>query len=119
MRIVSPSTSLLAPYDLPVIIMFRQTKDRSPSGEGESRQPLLRSSLDDLAEERTIFAVDDHDLDDDDELEENTALDNSKGARADHSVRFQEDVHVIGPSLRSTQSSREAGMSCPFLARLF
>lgn len=88
--------------------MFGQstrTRDRHGTSEGEAREPLLSSSQEDLvAEERVIFAAGDDDLDED------GALDSPKDARAEHSVRFQEDVQVIGPPLRSTIHSREAGV---------
>lgn len=89
--------------------MFGQTnrtRDRNTAGEGESRRPLLGGFQEDRAEERTVFAVDDSS---DDESEGIGAL-SPKGDRPDHTVRFQEDVQVIAPPLRSTTSSREAGM---------
>ena len=79
---------------------------RSPQGSGDesTRRPLLDG------EERgdpVIFSVDD-----DEEEEgvigrstEDEPHTNSKG----RSVRFQEEVRVIGPPLRSTMASREAG----------
>lgn len=89
--------------------MFGQptrSRDRNGTGEGEVRQPLLRGSREDLTEEQTIFSVEDSD---DDELEQNEAFNSPQRDRPEHSVRFQEDVQVIGPPLRSTMQSREAG----------
>lgn len=93
--------------------MFGQptrSRNRNGTGEGEVRQPLLpsRGSREDLTEERTIFSVEDSD---DDELEQNEAFNSPQRDRPEHSVRFQEDVQVIGPPLRSTMQSREAGES--------
>lgn len=89
--------------------MFGQSRNRNAdSAQGESRQPLL-GGRDPPTDERTIFSVDDSD--DDDELlgGGRSALATPKNARPDHSVRFEENVQVIAPSLRSTTSSREAG----------
>ena len=78
---------------------------RSPQGNGDesTRRPLLDE------EERgdpVIFSVDDEEeegvIGRSTEDEPHT---NSKG----RSVRFQEEVRVIGPPLRSTMASREAG----------
>lgn len=81
--------------------MFSQNtraRDRAGASQEEANQPLL-SSQDD-----TIFAVDD-DFD-----EESSAL-NEPTPKPEHGVRFQEEVQVIAPPLRSTTSSREAGAS--------
>ncbi|GLB37055.1 putative transmembrane amino acid transporter protein [Lyophyllum shimeji] len=74
--------------------------DRNPPTEAESSEPLL-GPRDNLPVSQTIFSVDD---DDDDEVG-GTALNSSK---SEHSVRFREEVQVIGPPLRSTLASREA-----------
>jgi hypothetical protein len=58
-----------------------------------------------VATDHTIFSVEDSD----DEIEA-TALESAKSDRTDHNVRFQEEVQVIGPSLRSTLARREAGV---------
>lgn len=73
-----------------------------PHPDHEHEQPLLHH---DKTTPSTIFAVDD-DEDDDDEQ----ALHSS---RSTHSVRFTEQVQVIGPPLRSTLASREAGVCVP------
>lgn len=83
-------------------------KSRNSSPDAEHSQPLLQNA----AGNNTLFAVDD----DDDEDTELTALHSS---RSDHSVRFTEHVQVIGPPLRSTLASREAGayvFNSPFLS---
>jgi solute carrier family 38 (sodium-coupled neutral amino acid transporter), member 11 len=86
--------------------MFQLSKtrrDRNGVADTEHAQPLLSSTHNrDVATDSTVFSVQDFD----DETEE-TALDS---ARTDHTVRFQEEVHVIGPPLRSTLASREAGV---------
>jgi sodium-coupled neutral amino acid transporter 11 len=78
--------------------------DRGRPADTEHAQPLLSSQDDD----RTIFSVDDSD----DESNQATALDSAKTDRTGHSVRFEEQVQirVFGPPLRSTLSSREAGV---------
>ena len=83
-------------------------RDRNHATDIDHAQPLLRSR-DDVVNDRTIFAVEDSD----DEIEA-TALDSAKSDRTDHSVRFQEEVQVIGPPLRSTLASREAGVYVTF-----
>ncbi|TFK44705.1 amino acid transporter [Crucibulum laeve] len=84
-------------------MMFGQSRTRNlNSAEGESREPLLRST-ESPSNGNTLFSVEDSD----DEAD-NIPLRSSKSTRGEHSVRFEESVHVIAPSLRSTQSSREA-----------
>jgi sodium-coupled neutral amino acid transporter 11 len=74
------------------------------SGDG---QPLLQSSHGDEDSENTLFAIEDED---DDDICETSALEDSHPRnKPDHSVRFQDQVQVIAPSLRSTIESREAG----------
>ena len=68
-------------------------------------QPLLVSSNHNQTATSTIFAVDDDEDDVDD-----APLHSS---RSTHSVRFTEQVQVIGPPLRSTLASREAGVCVP------
>ncbi|KAJ8696883.1 hypothetical protein PTI98_006709 [Pleurotus ostreatus] len=78
--------------------MFSQNtraRDRAGASQEEANQPLLSS------QDNTIFAVDD-DFD-----EESSAL-NEPTLKPEHGVRFQEEVQVIAPPLRSTTSSREA-----------
>lgn len=88
------------------------------------RAPFLHKS--------TLFAVDDDDNDDNDYDNDNdyddegvhdhdthtplaSALTSHKPAlptstRTEHSVRFEDTVHVIAPPLRSTYASRETGV---------
>ncbi|KAK7472573.1 hypothetical protein VKT23_000687 [Stygiomarasmius scandens] len=79
--------------------MFSSSRGRignATSADGESRVPLLDSSNNDAPDDHVIFSVDD-DSDDAGHV-----------PKTGHTVRFQEDVQVIGPPLRSTISSREA-----------
>lgn len=98
-------------------IMFAKstgTRGRRSAAEGESSQPLLAPEAD--AEGRTtIFAVD---SDDDNDALEDSALRRAPDTRLEHTVRFQENVQVIGPPLKSTNSSREAGVYVSSLAFL-
>lgn len=77
-------------------------------------QPLLQSSHEHEDDENTLFAIED-----DDEVTESSALEASHPSRnnTDHSVRFQDQVQVIAPPLRSTPESREAGVSSRVRAR--
>ncbi|KAF5370657.1 hypothetical protein D9758_001805 [Tetrapyrgos nigripes] len=79
--------------------MFSLPRGRNSStGEdGESRVPLLDDTPGDVPDDRVVFSVDD-DSDDDHVPRHGSG----------HTVRFQEDVQVIGLPLRSTISSREA-----------
>jgi hypothetical protein len=50
-------------------------------------------------------------VDGDEDEHETSALDDSlRRSKADQMVRFEEQVQVIAPALRSTTQSREAGM---------
>lgn len=82
--------------------MFGQQsrKDRNASSNSESSQPLLSSPQED---ERVVFAIDE---DEDEHLDPGLS---SFVERPEHSVRFEDEVQVIGPPLRSTIQSREAG----------
>lgn len=74
--------------------MFSSSRTRNIDIEsGEASRPLL-------GDHNVVFSVDDDDSD------EETF---TSPPRAEHSVRFQEDVQVIHPPLRSTVASREAG----------
>ena len=81
--------------------------------DGAIREPLLNSSQDDLPNSsggsrsgNVLFTVDD-----DDDYPESSALDGEPSAHKPehHTVRFQEEVQVIGLPLRSTTQSRETG----------
>jgi solute carrier family 38 (sodium-coupled neutral amino acid transporter), member 11 len=82
--------------------MFGQPRHQN-AADGEARQPLLNDSQENPADKRVVFAVDDSDDD-----EERSAIDTPK--KSSRSVTFREDVQVIGPPLRSTIESREAGV---------
>ena len=89
---------------------------RPRQGESDSvahdQQPLLNGSEEDLHHPQAsdvLFSAQD---DDDDDYIEASALDTveeSPTPKVGHSVRFREDVQVIGPPLRSTIQSRETG----------
>lgn len=90
-------------------MLGRLHKQREQGGEGS--QPLLGRSEDESRtdhEDSVLFSVDDED---DDDLRQTSALDPapSPPPKGSHSVRFEEDVQVIGPPLRSTLESREVG----------
>ena len=86
--------------------MFGQPRTQNQA-DGDIREPLLNGSRRVLADDRVVFSV----TDDDDDVEEDSAL-NPQSQQQDsaRTVSFQEDVQVIGPSLRSTIESREAGV---------
>ena len=75
--------------------------------------PLLQNSLEHEEDsENTLFSIED----DDDDVPETSALEDSHPrSKPDHSVRFQDQVQVIAPPLRSTIESREAGASFTFV----
>ncbi|KAF4598632.1 hypothetical protein EYR38_007038 [Pleurotus pulmonarius] len=79
----------------PMFSQNSRARDRAGGSQEELNQPLLST------QDHTIFAVDD-DFDD-----ESSAL-NEPTPKPEHGVRFQEEVQVIAPPLRSTTSSREA-----------
>ena len=94
-------------------MLGRSSRTRSNDPEGSARQPLLNDSQEDLHETtngRVIFDAPGDD-DDDDDYVEASALDHveSPQPKPGHSVRFNEDVQVIAPPLRSMTSSRETG----------
>ena len=84
--------------------MFAQStrKRDQDAGEVADRQPLLD---DPVTEDRLVFSVDDDDSD-----EEGAVNLPPSSARSAHNVRFREDVQIIGPPLKSTIQSREAGL---------
>jgi solute carrier family 38 (sodium-coupled neutral amino acid transporter), member 11 len=82
-------------------------------------QPLLSQSREDLT--TTTTTEDDNvlfSIEDDDGLESSALVEDVRSHhhddhprnKADQAVRFQEEIQVIAPSLRSTSESREAGM---------
>lgn len=75
--------------------------------------PLLQNSHEHEEDsENTLFSIED----DDDDVPETSALgDSHPRSKPDHSVRFQDQVQVIAPPLRSTIESREAGASFTFV----
>ncbi|KZP34694.1 amino acid transporter [Athelia psychrophila] len=77
---------------------------RAKDTEGESAQPLLSHSSENLVQEdQVIFALDENE---DDYAYGRASHEDEE--RPEHNVRFQEHVQVIGPPLRSTMQSREA-----------
>ncbi|KAH9002112.1 amino acid transporter [Lactarius hatsudake] len=70
---------------------------------GDDHQPLLQSSHEHEHEdsERTLFAIENED-------DTSAPEDSHPRGKDDHSVRFQDQVQVIAPPLRSTLESREA-----------
>lgn len=80
------------------------SRAREAAADGEARQPLLNASHEDVLadSDRVVFSVDDEDS------ESSSTEPWSTVRRTEPSVRFQEEVQVIGPPLRSTIESREA-----------
>lgn len=80
------------------------SRAREAAADGEARQPLLNASHEDVSADsnQLVFSVDDEDS------ESSSAEPWPSARRTEHSVRFQEEVQVIGPPLRSTIQSREA-----------
>ncbi|KAJ3528337.1 hypothetical protein NM688_g8013 [Phlebia brevispora] len=92
-------------------MLGRSKKQRQDDAQvAHDQQPLLNGSEEDLhhpEQGSVIFSVND---DDDDDYVEASALESVEESplpRSGHSVRFREDVQVIGPPLRSTTESRE------------
>lgn len=92
--------------------MFSQSskqRDKNAVGDEEASQPLLNGSHEDLTGEHSedpphlLFAAPD------DEDSEGHAGRPVTPRRGEHTVRFREEVQVIGPPLRSTMQSRETG----------
>jgi sodium-coupled neutral amino acid transporter 11 len=87
--------------------MFSQSsrKDRGTLSDSESREPLLSGSHEGLVQDQNvIFAIED-----DEETNYVSPEASPQQERQEHNVRFQEEVQVIGPPLKSTVQSREAG----------
>lgn len=84
--------------------MFKLTSTRQskPNGNAGTYQPLPEH--DDQHAEVVFSVEDDEDAEGIAELDESPAHE-----QRSRSVRFEEDVRVIGPPLRSTIASREAG----------
>jgi hypothetical protein len=80
---------------------------KQPGRPDEASQPLLDNDDDD---DDVLFTTADGDSDDDFQVPAQLP-DPTTSKTGGRSVRFEEDVHVIAPSLRSTAASREAG-SC-------
>jgi hypothetical protein len=77
---------------------------KQPGRPDEASQPLLDNDDD------VLLTTADGDGDDDFQVPARLP-DPTTSKTGGRSVRFEEDVHVIAPSLRSTAASREAG-SC-------
>lgn len=84
--------------------MFSANSRAREAADGEARQPLLNASHEDVSADtnQLVFSVDDEDS------ESGSAEPWSTVRRTEPGVRFQEEVQVIGPPLRSTIQSREA-----------
>lgn len=83
------------------------SRAREATADGEARQRLLNDSHEDLSTDepdQVVFTISD-----DEDSESNSTEAWSDVQRAQSGVRFQEEVQVIGPPLRSTMQSREAG----------
>lgn len=76
------------------------------NGDQESSQPLLGSDRG-VHDDRVLFSLDD---DEEERIPSPPPKDTTPRTPNGRSVRFQDDVHVIGPPLRSTIQSRETGM---------
>lgn len=88
----------------------------------EDSRPLLVNSREDLSTTLTsastgnvLFSVDG----DEDEHETSALEGTPRRSKADQTVRFEEQVQVIAPPLRSTTESREAGMYCAVIIVFF
>ena len=103
-------------------MLGRTSKTRGREDESGLSQPLLNSSEEDLpgssngtslrSNGNVLFSVDDGSDDGSEELLGEGNLDGEVHVgegKPNHTVRFQEDVQVIAPPLRSTQQSRETG----------
>lgn len=95
--------------------MFSQNskqRDRNAAGNGEASQPLLNGSHEDLTggfrdledHPHLLFAAPADDEDSEGHISRSVTP-----RRGEHTVRFREEVQVIGPPLKSTMQSREAG----------
>ncbi|KAG9316352.1 amino acid transporter [Chiua virens] len=90
--------------------MFSQAvkqRDKSAAADGEASQPLLNGSREDL----NVGDSEDHShllfsTAEDDDSDGHSSI-SIAPRRGEHTVRFREEVQVIGPPLRSTMQSRE------------
>lgn len=90
-------------------MLGRNKRARNDQGESSTTQPLLNGSQEDLHDNSDVlFKVEDEDEDD---YVEASALGNAESptSKQKHNVRFQEEVQVWAPPLRSTTDSRETG----------
>ncbi|KAG0706109.1 amino acid transporter [Suillus ampliporus] len=80
------------------------SRAREAAADGEARQPLLNASHEDVSADsnQVVFSADEEDS------ESNSAEPWPAARRTESGVRFQDEVQVIGPPLRSTMQSREA-----------
>jgi len=79
---------------------------KQPGQSDEAYQPLLENDDDD--DDDVLFVATDGDSDDGFHVPARLP-DPSTSKTGGRSVRFEEDVQVIAPSLKSTMASREAG----------
>ena len=91
-------------------MLGRSSRPRTRDEEGGVNQPLLNDSDEDLpagAKDNVLFSVDDGS--DDDQEDELLANGDGHAEPGRPTVRFEENVQVIAPPLRSTFQSRETG----------
>ncbi|KAL0576663.1 hypothetical protein V5O48_005323 [Marasmius crinis-equi] len=87
----------------------RKAAARSP--DHEYTQPLLSHSDGNghVQDDNVVFSLDSDSDTEELPVQSSQGVENdNRGTRGEHSVRFQEDVQIIAPALRSTISSREA-----------
>ena len=103
--------------------MLNTTNRQQGSNEDrETSQPLLAQGHERVQDDPVIFSVEDDDDDDEEHsvLRDDIAFsDQHRRHQSKRSVRFQDEVRVMGPPLRSTMQSRETGMTDFALATLF
>ncbi|KAI0717196.1 amino acid transporter [Cerioporus squamosus] len=90
-------------------MLGRSSRPRTRDEEGGVNQPLLNDSDEDLparAKDDVLFSVDDGEDEDDDD-DELLGEPNGHAEPGRPTVRFEENVQVIAPPLRSTFQSRE------------
>lgn len=92
-------------------MLGRSSRPRGGDNDAGVSQPLLHGSDEDLpatAHNNVLFSVDDDAEDNEDDLPLATTDGLADQTKPGH-VRFQEEVQVIAPPLRSTMTSRETG----------